>query len=441
MENKKTKSHASHIVFWVAFCILINLNVKYLAERFTMLMLLDSIGTIFVSYLYGPVGGGVVGGTVNLMYGAINQISYHYAVVNVLVGVVSGIVFKKSPFNNRFSAFSICMLLSIVATIASLPLNMFFLDGYTGNLWGDSVINYLKEISFFEPMAYLAGEFYVDLADKLISVFLIYFLVRFHHSKFFIEYFGKFGIKKNIAKILIVAISGSLFGMLFPANEVMAAEEEPVDFSSYVQIIYNSTNGIPGGEVNDIAQTMDGQIWLGTYGGLYQYDGHRFTLMSDFDSVRNANCLFTDEEGRLWVGTNDNGVSICANNQVVNVLNTDGGLSADSVRSMVKNTNGLYYIGTTAGLNVVELSNGLNVLSVLSELNYVTTLTKTDDGYVCAVSNDGMLALVKDTELISVYESDEKGYLFPVLLLTSKDIFMQPLQIRRYINMLFETDS
>ncbi len=42
--------------------------------------------------------------------------------------------------------------------------------------------------------------------------------------------------------------------------------------------------------------------------------------MDEYDSVRTVNCLYIDEEGRLWIGTNDDGLSIMINETVVNVV-------------------------------------------------------------------------------------------------------------------------
>ncbi len=57
---------------------------------------------------------------------------------------------------------------------------------------------------------------------------------------------------------------------------------------------------------NDIVQTNDGVLWIGTYGGLYRYNGSEFRWVDEYESVKTVNCLYTDE-GRLWVGTNDSG--------------------------------------------------------------------------------------------------------------------------------------
>lgn len=67
-----------------------------------------------------------------------------------------------------------------------------------------------------------------------------------------------------------------------------AAEER---YNTYVQTIYNDGNGLPGGKANDIAQTKDGILWVGTYGGLYRYNGSRFRWMNEYESVKNVNAF------------------------------------------------------------------------------------------------------------------------------------------------------
>ena len=57
-------------------------------------------------------------------------------------------------------------------------------------------------------------------------------------------------------------------------------------------------------------QTNDGVLWIGTYAGLYRYNGREFRWVDDYETVKNVNCLYVDEEGRLWIGTNDNGLAI-----------------------------------------------------------------------------------------------------------------------------------
>ena len=125
-----------------------------------------------------------------------------------------------------------------------------------------------------------------------------------------------------------------------PICDMKAAAEER--YNTYVQTIYNDGNGLPGGKANDIAQTKDGILWVGTYGGLYRYNGSRFRWMNEYESVKNVNCLYTDEAGRLWIGTNDSGVSISINEEISNVIDSMHGLPSDSVRCITENSDGTF---------------------------------------------------------------------------------------------------
>ena len=110
---------------------------------------------------------------------------------------------------------------------------------------------------------------------------------------------------------------GSSFGAC--KGEKKEVQEEN-NYNTYLQTIYGRENGIPGGCANDIVQTNDGVLWIGTYGGLYRYNGSEFRWVDEYESVKTVNCLYTDEEGRLWVGTNDSGVSIFINESIANVV-------------------------------------------------------------------------------------------------------------------------
>ena len=88
-------------------------------------------------------------------------------------------------------------------------------------------------------------------------------------------------------------------------TSILETVSAKVDYNNYVKTIYSTSNGLPCGKANDIAMTDDGILWIGTYAGLYRYNGRDFVQMNDYESVRNVNCLYVDEEGRLWIGTND----------------------------------------------------------------------------------------------------------------------------------------
>ncbi len=67
--------------------------------------------------------------------------------------------------------------------------------------------------------------------------------------------------------------------------------------------------------VNAIIQDRAGFIWIATQGGLHRYDGYRFVLFQHSpDDPRSlpdsfVTALAEDDRGRLWIGTNANGLA------------------------------------------------------------------------------------------------------------------------------------
>lgn len=132
--------------------------------------------------------------------------------------------------------------------------------------------------------------------------------------------------------------------------------------------------------------------------------------MDNFESVKNANCLYTDEAGRLWIGTNDSGLSICINDNIANVLDESDRLGADSVRCITQGADGRYYIGTTGSMSVVTLSGGLSVDTNIEEIVYAYSVSADTEGNVAVVTDEGVLYLVRGTEVVASYQNKENGF-------------------------------
>jgi ligand-binding sensor domain-containing protein/two-component sensor histidine kinase len=81
--------------------------------------------------------------------------------------------------------------------------------------------------------------------------------------------------------------------------------------------------GLPQNSVTAIAQTDEGYLWIGTYGGLARFDGESFKVFSaltvpslqDDDVVS----LFADPSGSLWIGHESGAVTRYRNGQFENM--------------------------------------------------------------------------------------------------------------------------
>jgi signal transduction histidine kinase len=125
-----------------------------------------------------------------------------------------------------------------------------------------------------------------------------------------------------------------------------------VSLASYHHTIWTSKDGAPA-PITTIAQTKDGWLWLGTPGGLYRFDGVKFSKFMAKDGVELLSSrignLFAQPDGRLIVGYIGGGLSAIDGDKLVHLatrdevgaslqteLDTDGSLWAATMRGLFR---------------------------------------------------------------------------------------------------------
>jgi signal transduction histidine kinase/ligand-binding sensor domain-containing protein len=105
--------------------------------------------------------------------------------------------------------------------------------------------------------------------------------------------------------------------------------------------------------VEALAQTSDGCLWLGTAGGLFRFDGVRFDAFNSpfgdrllSNSVRS---LFAPASGGLWIGYLFGGFSFLNNGRVKN-YSSDPASPTGSVHNLAQSRDGIVWAATTSGL-------------------------------------------------------------------------------------------
>ncbi len=403
MKNRKARTAV--FILQILLCLALNWGGDRLISRLNWPIWLDSAGTVLSAYLLGPVCGAIVGITSNMLAHILYGTPWFYAAVSVLIALITGYAAKKKMLDTLLGTMTVSAALAGAVAAAAYPINLLLNGGSTGNSWGDAVIGFLGEIGMPRWLGLIIGELYVELIDKLAILLVLLALTKVirklkqHRGPEEPKPRGKRKAMRAAALILAVAAAGA---GVTPAGAARAEDKGgAMHYNDYVQTIYSTTNGLPCGEANDIAMTGDGILWVGTYAGLYRYNGREFRWMDGYDSVRNVNCLYVDEEGRLWVGTNDNGLTIIINEEVVNVIDQARGLPANSVKSIIKSADGYYYIGTTGSMQILTLSGGMKRIGILHEVVYADHLAADRNGFVAAVDNEGTLFLMRQGQIVS----------------------------------------
>ena len=203
-----------------------------------------------------------------------------------------------------------------------------------------------------------------------------------------------------IKKILTFQVILVIFAIFF--THTAFAEELP-----YVRTVFNERSGLPTGEANDVLQTADGYVWVGSYGGLIRYDGTEFRNFSSEGILPSSSVrmMFEDSAGRLWIGTNDAGVFVYENGEI----SQPEGQPKDNflcVRGFAEDSNGTIYACSNSG--IAEIREGVMTVYDVEELSGQTVYSVATDkfGRIWGAESSGGCAVLKDGKLVKIISGE-----------------------------------
>ena len=423
----------------------VNVGGHYLALALTLPLWLDTVGVMVVAILLGPLAGAIVGGLSVFLMGLIDGSSSIYIVIGVIVGLMVGFFYprnKKNETGNESGSgsrlleiVSLAILVALCSTLFCIPLNIKLYDGYTGNVWGDALYDMLSRYLDSPKLNAFAAEAFLDIPDRVISMGLAVLIVSLlTHLKWFRgnrhsrnKKSGKPKSGSAASALLLLLLAGGVLLVhplaSFAASAASTAAASPyhsptlsannsninTDYETdYETVVYNKESGMLASEVNAVAQTNDGYLWIGTYSGLYMYDGVKFSEVHLEEHVRNVMSLFVDSKGRLWIGTNDSGV-VCFDQTLGKAMrySTENGLAADSVRSIGEDARGNIYIGSVQYVSVVSPEGALTTHDSWENILYAISFVDLGGGLVGGVTSGGSIFLTRDGELLQTFDYEK----------------------------------
>ena len=176
---------------------------------------------------------------------------------------------------------------------------------------------------------------------------------------------------------------------------------------NYSAVLYDNTNGLPTAEANDIVQTSEGFIWIGSYSGLIRYDGNSFERVDSTRGIASVVSLLVDSRDRLWIGTNDSGVAVMERGEY-RMWGKAQGLPSASVRAIAEDPNGTVYVATTAGVAAIGADMKLTVLDDprIREA-YMRDLRPGSDGLIYGLTHEGGIFTLRDSTVQSYLSADD----------------------------------
>ena len=184
-------------------------------------------------------------------------------------------------------------------------------------------------------------------------------------------------------------------------NNYVVETVDPIYSDNWSSVLYDAANGLPSSEANDIAETGDGFIWIGSYAGLIRYDGHEFVRTGADQGITSVKSLLVDSNDRLWIGCNDKGVYMKDDSKYYH-WGKEAGLPATSVRDIVEDNNGNIYIATSGGLVIIDPNLELvHSNDDRVDEDFILDLEKGPGNIIYGLTNGGDMFTLKNRILIN----------------------------------------
>ena len=121
--------------------------------------------------------------------------------------------------------------------------------------------------------------------------------------------------------------------------------------------LFTSNDGLSGNVVRAIAETTNGDLWIGTENqGLNCFKDGKFVSIQASEKGLPGNdisCLYADPDGVLWAGTGGHGLARFQDGKWKN-YSTGDGLASDSISYLLEDDAGYLWIGSNMGLMRIQ---------------------------------------------------------------------------------------
>lgn len=205
-------------------------------------------------------------------------------------------------------------------------------------------------------------------------------------------------------KCLAIAITAAIM-LIFTCAQAFAIDSSD---DPCVVTLYNESNGLPTGEANEVIQTSDGYIWVGSYGGLIRYDGTVFRNFSLEGAIPSSSvrALIEDKEGRLWIGTNDAGVFVMQEGKISHIPSDDE-TSFLCIRDFALGTDGSVYAASNSGVAVIRDGKLMPCEGEHAVGGTVYSVDVDKSGRVWGSLNGGVCVMIENDRETKTFSSSE----------------------------------
>ena len=176
--------------------------------------------------------------------------------------------------------------------------------------------------------------------------------------------------------------------LLFLGPVAVFATRQELLLDGNVQHIFTSEDGLLSTSSTAIAQTSDGFIWIGGYGGLVRYDGRDFETIGQGE-IANISDLLAGENGELWIASSDSGIYHYQDGSLISLFESS---KISEVESLAIDAEKTVWFGTENGIGRIDDENHASMLEI-PELSgkFIHRILCTKNGTIILVARSGEL--------------------------------------------------
>ena len=155
----------------IPVALVLNIVVGEIIGSIGVPLYIDSVGTILVAALAGPIAGLATGTLSSVVWGLLNPAALPFAAVSAATGFLSGLVIKKSAFTKVWWVILSGAIIGIISGMLAAPVAAFVYGG-TAGLGTGAVVSLFRELGNSLIASVTLQSFISDPLDKAL-VFLI----------------------------------------------------------------------------------------------------------------------------------------------------------------------------------------------------------------------------------------------------------------------------
>jgi len=176
---------------------------------------------------------------------------------------------------------------------------------------------------------------------------------------------------------------------------------------------WTKADGLPDNFVTAVLQTRDGYLWVGTMGGLARFDGVRFAVFAPSPAHSNAvvrvSALCEDSTGRLWVGSQDQGL-LCYSEGALRSFQGNARLADQTITTIAEDPAGTLWVGTPLGLGRIKGGHAERFTTRDGlPSDFVSSVHVSRSGTVWITTTAGMCQYKENRLLPFPFETDNPG--------------------------------